>query len=98
MVNDLYNIIVRLIATEKTSKDIALGKYTLEVVASATKDDIKNTIEKLFNVNVESVNISNKDGKIKKFKGKIGQRKSTKKAIVSVKKGETIDFNKLEEA
>ncbi|MDR0422963.1 MAG: 50S ribosomal protein L23 [Rickettsiales bacterium] len=91
-----YDIIVCALTTEKTSKDIALGKYAFIVVDSATKDEIKKVIEELFDVSVDSVNISNYDGKIKRYKGKIGQRKATKKAIVSLKKGETLDFNKLE--
>jgi large subunit ribosomal protein L23 len=91
-----YDIIVRQIVTEKSSKDIAFGKYTFEVDGNANKDDIRSAIEKVFEVNVEDVNISNYDGKIKRYKGKIGQRNSVKKAVVTVKEGQAIDLTKLE--
>ncbi|GMO56043.1 MAG: 50S ribosomal protein L23 [Rickettsiales bacterium] len=91
-----YDIIVRVISTEKTLKDAAFSKTTFEVVNSATKTDIRSAIQKIFAVEVENVNISKNDGKIKRFKGKIGQRNSVKKAIVTLKKGQTIDLTKLE--
>ncbi|MDR3290358.1 MAG: 50S ribosomal protein L23 [Rickettsiales bacterium] len=91
-----YDIIVRVITTEKSSRDLSLGKTTFEVVEEATKTDVKSAIEKIFGVKVESVNISKNDGKIKRFKGKIGQRNSVKKAIVTIEKGQNIDLTKLE--
>ncbi|MDR2526744.1 MAG: 50S ribosomal protein L23 [Rickettsiales bacterium] len=91
-----YDIIVRVITTEKSSKDLSLNKNTFEVINSATKTEIKDAIQKIFNVDVENVNVSKNDGKIKRFKGKIGQRNSVKKAIVTIKQGQSIDLNKLE--
>ena len=91
-----YDIIVKSLNTEKTAKDLADGKYYFEVVTSATKDDIKEAIEKVFGVEVSAVNVINSDGKIKRFKGRTGRRNSVKKAVVTLKKGQDINFGKLE--
>ncbi len=91
-----YDILVSPITTEKTSAQSANGKYSFIVLNTAGKEDIKSSIETIFEVAVEKVNIINNDGKRKKYKGTIGRRKSTKKAIVSLKKGQEINFAKLE--
>lgn len=92
----IYDIIVSPIATEKTNIQLAENKYSFNVLESASKEGIKKAIETIFEVEVEKVNIINTDGKIKKFKGTIGKRNSVKKAIVSLKKGQEINFAKLE--
>jgi large subunit ribosomal protein L23 len=91
-----YDIIIKTLTTEKTARAVAESKFFFEVVSSANKDDVKNAVEKIFDVVVKSVNIINNDGKIKKFKGNVGKRNSSKKAIVTVKKGQDINFGKLE--
>jgi len=91
-----FDIIVKVLNTEKTAKDLAGGKYYFEVATSATKDDIKNAIEKIFGVDVEGVNVINTEGKVKKFKGTVGKRRSVKKAVITLKKGQDINFGKLE--
>lgn len=92
----IYDILVSPITTEKTSTQSVNGKYSFVVLNTATKDDVKNSIETIFEVAVEKVNMINNDGKRKKYKGTVGRRKSTKKAIVSLKKGQEINFTKLE--
>lgn len=92
-----YDIIIRVLTTEKTAKDVAFGKQTFIVETSASRDDVKKAIEKIFGVEVERVNTSQYEGKSKRYHGKSGKRKSVKKAIVSVKKGQIIDLSKLEE-
>ena len=91
-----FDIIVRTLTTEKTSRSVADGKFYFEVVASANKDDVKEAIQKIFDVVVESVNIINTDGKVKRFKGTKGKRSSVKKAVVTLKKGQDINLGKLE--
>lgn len=91
-----FDIIVRMLTTEKTAKDAANGKFYFEVVNSATKDDIKKAIESIFGVNVECVNVINTEGKVKRFKGTLGKRSSVKKAVITLKKGQDINLGKLE--
>jgi len=62
------------------------------VVNDATKPEIKAAVELLFKVEVESVTVSNVKGKVKRFKGAVGRRKGWKKAFVSLKPGQEINF------
>ena len=62
------------------------------VVNDATKPEIKAAVELLFKVEVESVQVSNVKGKVKRFKGTVGRRKGWKKAFVSLKPGQEINF------
>jgi large subunit ribosomal protein L23 len=93
--NSMYDIIIRQINTEKSARELADGKYYFEVVKNAGKDSVKSAVEKIFGVEVLKINISNRKGKVKRFKGKIGQRNSIKIAVVSLKKGQTINFDKI---
>ena len=60
-----YDVIIRPHVTEKSTEQSATGKYTFIVAKTATKIDIKNAVEKLFNVKVLSVNTVRYDGKRK---------------------------------
>jgi large subunit ribosomal protein L23 len=62
------------------------------VATDATKPEIKAAVELLFKVNVESVQVANVKGKVKRFKGATGRRKGWKKAYVSLKPGQEINF------
>ena len=62
------------------------------VASDATKPEIKAAVELLFKVDVESVQVANVKGKVKRFKGAIGRRKGWKKAYVSLKPGQEINF------
>ena len=62
------------------------------VATDATKPEIKAAVELLFKVDVESVQVANVKGKIKRFKGATGRRKGWKKAYVSLKPGQEINF------
>jgi len=92
----IYDIIKKVTNTEKSSRDLANNKYYFEIDKQATKKDVKKAIETAFGVEVQKINIQNYLGKIKKFKGREGTRKSTKKAIVTIKEGQTINYSKLE--
>jgi len=62
------------------------------VASDATKPEIKAAVELLFKVEVESVQVLNVKGKVKRFRGAVGQRKGWKKAFVSLKPGQEINF------
>ncbi len=62
------------------------------VASDATKPEIKAAVELLFKVQVETVQIANGKGKVKRFKGSVGRRKGWKKAFVSLKPGQEINF------
>jgi len=67
------------------------GQYVFRVVGDATKPEIKQAIEALFEVKVESVRTLNQKGKTKRFKGIAGKRSDFKKAIVTLEEGQMID-------
>ena len=97
MLGYIYDIILSPIVTEKTNNQLNSNKYSFNVASSASKEDIKKSIETIFGVNVEKINIVNTEGKTKRFKGTIGKRSSVKKAVVTLKKGQEINFAKLED-
>ena len=88
----LYNVLLAPHISEKSSMGAELsGRHTFKVSSDATKLDVKRAVEKLFNVNVKSVQIVNVKGKTKRFKGVMGKRSNFKKAIISLEEGQTID-------
>lgn len=90
------NILLKPLVTEKISNLNEQGKYGFIVDNKANKVDIKKAVEKMYGVNVESVNTMRYDGKLKtrytKTKIISGRESAFKKAIVTVAKGEVIDF------
>jgi len=87
-----YDKIRNLVYTEKSNKQLAEGKYHFSVCASCDKSEIASLIKKTFGVEVEKVNIVNTPVKTKRFKGVEGTISSYKKAIVTLKKGQSINF------
>ncbi len=87
-----YDIIRKPIITEKATASTELGKFTFEVSPCANKIKVKKAIEAIFNVQVTQVNILNSKGKRKMFKGREGFRKGHRKAVVTLEKGQTLDF------
>lgn len=88
-----YDMIFAPVITEKSASMEAEGKYVFKVDVRANKSQIKQTIEKLFNVKVESVNTINihpKDRRVGKYSGKTNRYK---KAIVKLASGSTISFD-----
>ncbi len=88
----LYDVIVRPMITEKTTGLVELNKVVFKISPTATKKDVKNAVESIFKVSVTKVNTINIDGKTKKFRGRDGQRSDTRKAIVTLAAGQSIDF------
>jgi large subunit ribosomal protein L23 len=74
----------------------ASEQYVFKVVPSATKTEVKQAVESLFEVKVQSVNMINIKGKRKVFKGRQGQRNGVRKAIVRLAPGQEIDFASAE--
>ena len=87
-----YDKIKNLVYTEKSNKQLAEGKYHFLVSSSCDKTEIASLIKKAFGVEVEKVNIVNTPVKTKRFKGVEGTIGSSKKAIVTLKKGQSINF------
>lgn len=67
-------------------------QVVFRVASDATKPEIKAAVELLFKVEVESVQVANVKGKVKRFRGAVGQRKGWKKAFVCLKPGQEINF------
>jgi len=89
-----YDKIKGLIYTEKSNKLLAdSNKYTFEIDSSCNKKEVASLIKKIFNAEVAKVNIANIRSETKRFKGVMGKTKSRKKAIVTLKEGQTINFN-----
>lgn len=78
------DIILRPVVTEKSSMEQALGKYTFEVSKKATKIDVKNAVEKLFEVKVKEVRTITVKGKPKRQGAHQGKTSDWKKAIVTI--------------
>jgi large subunit ribosomal protein L23 len=87
-----YDKIKTLVYTEKSNKQLVENKYHFEVDYSCSKEEIASLIKKLFSAEVKKVNIINTHAKTKRFKGVEGKRKSYKKAIVTLKEGQSINF------
>src|SRR6201987_3863829 len=86
-----YDIIVAPVVTEKATMASEHNKVVFKVARNATKPQIKEAVEKLFDVKVKSVNTLVRQGKIKMFKGRPGQRSDVKRAIVTLEEGHKID-------
>ena len=78
------DIIIKPIITEKSSMEMQEGKYTFQVAKNATKPQIADAVEKLFNVKVTKVNTINFDGKSKRVGVHQGKTAAWKKAIVFI--------------
>ena len=86
-VADPRDIILKPVTTEKSLALMDLGKYTFEVDPRANKTEIKMAVEAIFGVKVASVNTVNRAGKRKRTRTGYGQRKSTKRAYVTLREG-----------
>lgn len=88
----IYSIIKRPHVTEKTSMGTADNTITLVVDRNANKIEIKQAVETLFKVNVTGVRTLNVAGKVKRFGRTYGKRQNWKKAYITLKEGQTVDF------
>ncbi len=86
-----YDVILAPVITEKATHRVRANKVTFKVRPDATKPQIKEAVEKLFDVKVKRVNTLVREGKQKMFKGRRGQRSDSKRAIVTLEEGHKID-------
>ena len=86
-----YDVIVSPVITEKATVASEHNKVVFKVLSKATKPQIKDAIEKLFDVMVKSVNTLVRKGKTKVFRGQFGSQSDTKRAIVTLEEGHRID-------
>lgn len=86
-----YDVIRSPVITEKATMLSEYNKVVFKVARTATKPQIKAAIEKLFDVKVKSVNTLVTEGKMKVFRGRLGQRSDIKKAVVTLEDGHSID-------
>lgn len=86
-----YDTILAPVITEKATLLSEHNKVVFRVPLTATKVEVKAAVEKLFNVKVASVNTIRTKGKTKRFRGHMGRRSDTKKAIVTLVDGHSID-------
>ncbi len=88
----LFDKILSPIVTEKSTNLSELNKIVFKVPSSANKKNLKNNIEKIFKVNVTKINIINKQARNKLTRGRKVKISGFKKAIVTLKKGQSIDL------
>lgn len=86
------DIIIKPIVTEKSTMLMSEGKYTFRVPLKANKYQIRDAVEEIFDVKVESVSTMRMQGKTKRLGRYQGKRSDWKKAIVTLKEGETIEI------
>jgi large subunit ribosomal protein L23 len=88
---ELYDVILSPVITEKATVLSEHSQVVFKVRRSATKPQIQEAVERLFNVKVKAVNTLNRKGKKKKFRGIAGRQSDIKKAIVTLADGHSID-------
>ena len=92
--NRLLKVLIAPIISEKaTAASEDRGQVLFKVMRDATKPEIKAAVELLFKVEVDSVQVLNQKGKTKRFGGRIGRRDHVKKAFVSLKPGQELNFS-----
>ena len=88
----LYDKIISPLVTEKSTNLSEQNKIVFKVPSSANKVNLKNNIEKIFKVNVTKINIINKQNRVKTTRGRKVKVSGYKKAIITLKKGQSIDL------
>jgi len=89
---DHRDVLIAPVVSEKSYGLLDDNKYTFVVRPDSNKTEIKIAVEKIFGVKVTSVNTINRKGKVRRTRTGEGRRKDTKRAIVSVVAGQTIDI------
>ena len=86
-----YDVIIAPVITEKATTMSEHNKVVFKVNLKATKLEIKEAVEKLFDVKVKHVNTLTRRGKLKVFKGVLGRKSDSKRAVVTLEEGHRID-------
>ncbi|MGE5503879.1 MAG: 50S ribosomal protein L23 [Actinomycetota bacterium] len=87
----MYDIIRAPVITEKATMGSENRQVTFKVPLDASKPEIKAAVEGIFGVKVNAVNTLVQKGKVKRFRGRVGQRSDVKKAVVTLAEGHSID-------
>ena len=87
----LYDVILSPVITEKATMASERNQVIFKVAGTATKPQIKEAVEKLFDVKVKRVNTLIRKGKIRTFRGRRGELSDVKNAIVTLEEGHRID-------
>jgi large subunit ribosomal protein L23 len=90
--HDPRNIIIRPVISEKSYDLVAQNRYTFEVAKTASKPQIADAVSEIFGVTVTSVNTMNVTGKPRRVRAAKGKTRDWKKAIVTLKEGDAIEF------
>jgi large subunit ribosomal protein L23 len=88
----LYEVLRRPLITEKNAALQAQGKYAFEVAGEANKEQVKEAIEKAFNVTVTKVNVITMPGKGRRMRARLVVSPPWKKAVVTLKPGDKIEI------
>src|SRR5271165_6381080 len=86
-----YDVILAPVITEKATLASERNQVVFKVARTATKPQIKEAVEKLFDVKVKNVNTLIRKGKVKAVRGSVGEQSDVKKAIVTLEEGHRID-------
>jgi large subunit ribosomal protein L23 len=86
-----YDVILSPVITEKSTNASEYNKVVFKVRLDATKPQIKDAVEKLFDVKVKGVNTIVRKGKVKAFRGVAGRQSDSKRAVVTLAEGHRID-------
>ena len=89
--DEMYDLVRAPVITEKSTMASEHNQVTFRVPLDADKRQVKAAVEGLFNVKVTAVNTLRVKGKVKRFRGFVGQRSDYKKAIVTLAEGSKID-------
>jgi large subunit ribosomal protein L23 len=88
-----YDVIVSPVVTEKSTAVSEFNKVIFNVRLEATKPQIKSAVEALFNVKVVSVNTLVREGKTRRFRNVLGKKSDSKKAIITLAPGQSVDIS-----
>lgn len=91
-----YKVLVKPRITEKAHTVLGLNKYVFQVASDATKVSVKKSVKEVYNVTVTAVNMITVPAKKRNFGGRVGYVSSMKKAIVTLKEGDSIELFQAE--
>jgi large subunit ribosomal protein L23 len=89
---DIHRVLIKPTITEKSTILQESGKYTFEIAPRANKVEVKEAVERNFNVTVLDVNISRLRGKQKRYGPRMVKQPDVKKAVVTLKQGDRINL------
>ncbi|MEX1108850.1 MAG: 50S ribosomal protein L23 [Dongiaceae bacterium] len=87
----MYDLVRSPVVTEKSTMASQFNQVVFRVPLDASKPEIKAAVEGIFSVKVLAVNTIRSKGKLKRFRGQLGRRSDTKKAMVTLAEGQSID-------